>query len=127
MSSIELYNKIHTDNIEQVRLGNVDIDRFLATRENDSRRGISLIIPVKQILNHYKRLVDDFLTVESDQYYYPFEDLHITIFDFIQGTVDYQRDDLLENLFLDISRNAVTSFENFKIQMKGVVLGERGL
>jgi hypothetical protein len=28
---------------------------------------------------------------------------------------------LLENLFLDISRNAVTSFEIFKIQMKGVV------
>ena len=66
----------------------------------------------------------DFLNVESDQYYYPFEDLHITIFDFIQGTVNYQRNDVLESLFLDISQNAADSLESFKIQMKGIVFSK---
>ena len=121
MSSIEVYNKIYADNIGQIRSGNIEIDHFLATRENDSRRGISLIISIKQILNSYKRLVGDFSTVDPDQYYYPFEDLHITVFDFVQGTVDHQRNDLLENLFLGISRKAVDSLGSFKIQMKGIV------
>ena len=110
--------------MEQIRLGNIEIDHFLATGENDARRGISLIISVKQILNNYKRLVGDFLNVESGQYYYPIEDLHITIFDFIQGTVNYQRNDVLESLFLDISQNAADSLESFKIQMKGIVFSK---
>jgi hypothetical protein len=121
LSSIEVYNKIYTENIGQIRSGNIEVDHFLATGENDSRRGISLIVPVKQILNNYKRLVGDFSTVEPDQFYYPFEDLHITVFDFVQGTVNYQRNDLLEGLFLRISQNAIDSMGNFKIQMKGIV------
>lgn len=121
MSSVDVYKKIYAENIEQIRSGNIEIDHFLAARENDSRRGISLIISIKQILNNYKRLVGEFSTVDPDQYYYPFEDLHITVFDFVQGTVDYQRNDLLENLFLEISRKAVDSLGGFKVQMKGIV------
>ena len=35
-SLIEVYNKIYTDNMEQIRSGNIEIDHFLATGENDA-------------------------------------------------------------------------------------------
>jgi hypothetical protein len=120
MSSIELYDRIHDSNIGDIGEGRVEIDRYLATAENDPRLGISLIIPIVRNSGRYRELVDRFESVEPDQYYYPFGNLHITIFDFIQGTGSYRRDDLLEKAFLEISREAVEAVGPFAIHFRGV-------
>jgi len=73
-------------------------------------------------------LTDHFQKLEPHQYYYPASDLHITIFDFIQAQTDFQRDEALEKIFLEIATQAVNGFGAFNIQMKGVVFSnEAGL
>jgi hypothetical protein len=120
MSSITLYDRIHDSNIEDIGEGRVEIDRYLATAENDPRMGISLIIPIVGNSENYRELVNRFERVEPDQYYYPFGNLHITVFDFIQGSADYRRDEFLEKTFLEISREAVEAVGPFAIHFRGV-------
>lgn len=121
MSSIELYDKIYKTNLDQLIKGNIITDDFLLNRNNDKRIGISLIVPVEKINNTYNRLINNFVTIEPNQYYYPSPDLHFTVFDFIQCRDNYQRNETLEKIFLDIARKSVTTSEKFNIKLKGIV------
>jgi hypothetical protein len=121
MSSKELYDAIHAANIDDLRHGRIDTDPLLLPGAGDPRRGVSLIIPVQGSREHYQELVNRFSQVEPDQYYYPFEDLHITIFDFIQGSAAYQRSNDRNRQFLQISREAASDIQPFRLQQQGVV------
>lgn len=121
MSSAGLYDKIYLNNKEYLRSGDIEVDQALAGREPDMRLGVSLIIPIRQIHDEYKHLVSIFSAIDPDQYYYNFEDLHITVFDFIHAKKEYRPNALLEKSFIKIAESAAGSIESFKIEMKGVV------
>ncbi|MGE5411944.1 MAG: hypothetical protein ACM3MI_13365, partial [Clostridiales bacterium] len=121
MSSAELYNQIYLNNKSYLQYGDIDIDKILASRKPDLRRGISLIIPIRQIFTSYEHLVNVFSNIDPGQYYYNFDDLHITVFDFIRAKNEYQRNSSHEDAFLEISKKAVDKIRPFKIEMKGVV------
>ncbi|MDP4174192.1 MAG: hypothetical protein Q8933_09510 [Bacteroidota bacterium] len=109
------------NNKSYLESGNIDIDKVLTSGKPDLRRGISLIIPIKQIFTSYEHLVNVFSNVDPNQYYYNFDDLHITIFDFIHAKNEYQRNSSLEDAFLEISKRAVDKIRAFNIELKGVV------
>lgn len=121
MSSAELYNQIYLNNKRYLESGDIDIDKVLTIGKPDLRRGISLIIPIRQIFTSYEHLVNVFSNVDPNQYYYNFDDLHITVFDFIHAKNEYQRNSSLEDAFLEISKRAVDKIKAFKIEMRGVI------
>ena len=104
-----------------IESGRIKVDRYLIGNKPDSRMGISLIIPIRSIANSYERLVSSLKKVEPEQYYYPTHDLHITIFDYIQGTEKYIRNPELEKVFIKISRESLKSFHRFPITFEGIV------
>lgn len=124
MSSWELYKRIYDSHRDHMRSGDIDIDPHLLWKTRDSRMGISLIISLHAFAAEYANIVESFRTIEPDQYYYPFDDLHITIFDFIQGTHQYRQNAALEHDFLDISQEALASIPPFSIHMKGIVFSK---
>jgi len=124
LSLIDLYNKISNENIEYIKTNNVEVDKYLFEGRVDSRRGISLIIPVTQIFKKYKELISKFLKVDPSQYYYPYEDLHITIFDFIQASINYKTDKGLEDQFIEIADEILNGTNMFNINMKGIVFSK---
>lgn len=124
MSSPELYSRIHSSNFERIRSGQVEIDKILASGLPDLRSGISLIIPVRGMRKEYAAIVERMERAAPDQYYYPFEDLHVTVFDFLQASGSYSRNADLESAFLWISREAAASAGSFPIKMKGLVFSQ---
>lgn len=122
MASNILYETIRRENRECIRDGRIIVDKSLLDVDSDSRKGISLIIPINFGKNEYKSLVRMFKVLEPDQYYYPFSDLHITIFDFIKATNEYKQDHNLEKAFVEISEMAVKHIQNLEIILNGVVV-----
>lgn len=121
MSSPALYDEIYAAGIARIQSGQIESDPFLSSRKADTRRGISLIIPVQGIAKTYQQLVNTLAQLEPNQYYYPLEDLHFTVFDFIQAKPHYKRDDGLEQAFLSISQEAAQVTDAIEIELKGIV------
>jgi 2'-5' RNA ligase len=121
MSSVELYDNIFSQNMDFIRSGNVQIDEVLSTGREDHRLGVSLIIPVKAIGHSYIDLIHAFRMIEPYQYYYPFSDLHITIFDFIHGNDGYKVDFPIEKSYVDLTKKALRGIMSFEIEFRGIV------
>jgi 2'-5' RNA ligase len=128
LSSKTLYDGIYAKNIERLELGDILIDEGLAGDGRDFRLGISLIIPIRSLSNAYGDLVASLNRIDPAQYCYPYDDLHITVFDLIKVGNTYKRNEELENSFLTIAREAVKSIRPFKIRLEGIVFSrEAGL
>lgn len=121
MSSEALYQSIYEKFIGILTRGDMRVDDALAHREEDGRLGISLIIPMQQLGDRYADFAKIAARVEPDLYLYPLEDLHITVFDFMQGSGTYRRDRSNEILFTEIADNAAKTIEPFTIEFRGVV------
>lgn len=121
MSSVSIYDQIYKDNIHGICAGDVQVDPYLPDRRGDPRRGISLIIPIQGLENEYEALVSRFRAVAPEQYCYPFEDLHITVFDFVQASEDYTRCEKKEDDFRLISHEALAGIEPFLLRLRGPV------
>ena len=121
MSSRRLYDSIYNTNIADIESGNIKVDDYLIGNKPDSRMGISLIIPIHSISKSYANLVSSLKKIEPAQYYYPTHDLHITIFDYIQGTEKYIRNPELEKTLIRISRESLKSVHRFSITFEGIV------
>jgi 2'-5' RNA ligase len=124
MSSVSLYKKIHQDNKRGISSGDISIDPCLADHLVDKRRGISLIIPVQGIREEYEALVARFQDLAPEQYYYPLEDLHITVFDFVQAFEGYTRNAGWEDGFRQISHEALAGTGQFPLRLSGPVFSK---
>jgi hypothetical protein len=121
MSIQTLYESIYQENIAFIRSGDVSVDEYLGDGVTDTRRGLSLIIPLNQITNGYEALIRKFQFLEPEQYYYPLEDLHITVFDFIGVHKTYTRSASLEHTCINITNEAAESLSRISILFKGIV------
>ncbi len=120
MSSVELYNSIYSKNREALKGGDVYLDKELSYSKKDSRFGISLIIPVRSNREKYEKLVELMKLNEPDQYYYPFSDLHVTIFDYVRASEQYRKNPENEIIFNDLTRKAINGITGFVIDFKGI-------
>ena len=120
MSSTILYDGIYSKNKELIRSGKVQFDEVLSFNKKDTRLGISLIIPVISNEDKYDKLLDLLKKNEPDQYYYPFEDLHITIFDYIQAVEKYKKNPEKKSILIEITEKALKEISGFEIELKGI-------
>jgi hypothetical protein len=128
MNNKMLYDSIYQDNITYVRNGDVFVDEYLATHAEDVRRGLSLIIPLSQITKGYEAMVKGLRILAPEQYYYPTNDLHITVFDYIAAHNAYARSTSIEQTYMRFTDNVIKSLTNFTVLFKGIVFSrEAGL
>jgi hypothetical protein len=111
-----------------IRSGDVFIDEYLGTCSEDRRRGISLIIPLNQIAKNSEAVIKNFQILEPEQYYYPPEDLHITVFDYISAHNTYAKSSFIDQTYINITDEVIGFLSSFTILFKGVVFSrEAGL
>jgi hypothetical protein len=120
MSSLKLYDGILESSVRRIASSMVDIDDYLNGTLKDERMGIALILPIQCIRKTYADMTGALGGIERDQYVYPFDDLHITIFDFIQGTASYEPDKVKEDMFTEISRSVLSTIPEFAITLHGI-------
>ncbi len=121
LNSRKLYDGIHAANIERLESSHVHIDEFLMDHKPDFRRGISLLLPIRSISDSYSKLVASLRQIEPNQYFYPLQDLHVTVFDFIQASEKYRKNEEVEATFLNLSKKAIQTIKTFPIQLDGIV------
>jgi len=121
MSSRKLYDSIYKNNIAIIESGDIAVDDYLAGNRIDSRKGISLIIPIRSLADTYNRVVSSLKKIEPTQYYYPVSDLHVTIFDFIQARENFTRNEELEKIFTAASIQVLHAIKEFSITFEGIV------
>jgi len=124
----ELYRAIREENIGFLRANEASVDEALAGPSPDARRGVSLVIPVRIDPAVYAALSEEFTAIEPDQYYYPCDDLHTTIFDFLSAREGYVPDRGREEEYRLIAEVACRRLEVFSLRFRGVAFSrEAGL
>jgi 2'-5' RNA ligase len=121
MSSIDLYSAIHDRDIKHLRAGKIKIDNNIINSQIDHRMGISLIIPILTIKDVYEKVVNDFISIDPNQYYYPFSDLHITVFDFAKGSSSYVFNAFREQQLMQICDELFKDMNLFEINFRGII------
>ncbi len=121
MSSRTLYDSIYNNNIAKIESGDIAVDDYLVGNRIDSRRGISLIIPILPLPDTYSQVVSSLQKIDPAQYYYPISDLHVTIFDFIQARENFTWNEELEKTFTAASMEALHTIEEFPLTFEGIV------
>lgn len=121
MSSAALYENIRDANLARLAAGQVELDGTLAAGRPDTRRGVSLVIGVRGLTDAYAALVQRFRSVDPQQYYYPENDLHVTVFDFLTARNGYAENAELERAYLDLARDAARETPPFRLRLAGVV------
>lgn len=73
-----------------VRRGRVALDPWLARKDADARRGITLLArPAPAVAAALAALCDELRALEPEQYYHPRPDLHLTVLSLLSATPEY--------------------------------------
>lgn len=74
----------------ELLLAGGDIDPWLSDRAADRRRGLSLIFTLPaHVSRNISFALGKLREVEPGQYYYPAQDMHVTVIDLIRATPDF--------------------------------------
>lgn len=120
-----LYNEIYTAGQSAIINLNVKIDDFLNNSISDKRLGLSLIIKLNNnICNNISNTQRSIYTLEPFRYFYPENDLHVTLIDLIAAKTHIccYIEQLMKynNILLD----CFNKIDKFKIIFKGVITSD---
>ena len=124
MNQHEIYKSIFNNHISNIQNNNVAIDELLSGIQVDKRRGISLIIPCENLYNSYKYMIKEFRRMCPEQYFYPKEDVHITVFSYIPGSTEYKTSQFQDEKYSSISELILENEKPFTITFKGMVFSD---
>ena len=90
--------------------------------DKDKRSGLSIIIrPPDKMIKVYRHLVSEFRKIEPRQYYYPFPDLHITVFDLIAVHESFDPENCQLTDYLSVANTICTGELPVPIAFNGIV------
>lgn len=107
--------------IKRIRTGHVEVDRVLAARLSDRRRGMTLIArPSANVRKKVLAFLHELRRLEPDQYYYSAADLHLTILSPFTATIEHERFFAQTEKYLAAVDSAVRKAGPMRIQFAGV-------
>ncbi len=119
--SQEIYDQLYQNSIQQIQSGKIDIDRYLLDKQNDYRRGISLIIrPNAEVKNQIVKFQEELRAVDENQYYQPKTDLHITLLSVISAYDGFRLENIDAKHYSNIIRECLRDKSRNIVKFKGV-------
>jgi hypothetical protein len=115
MDKEAFYSSIDEKYLRHIRSGEVVIDENLKNIIDDKRLGISLQISINAFEDKYQEFLKIFKSVLPNQYYYPYCDLHTTIFDFNKAKAEYEKNDDVEKNIIELVKGVLKYYEVFKL------------
>ncbi|TCL74265.1 A-kinase anchor protein AKAP7 [Hydrogenispora ethanolica] len=117
-----LYTTINLEGMEAIRSGQEKIDPHLNNLGQDKRLGLTLLITIKgEITQGFQFLTEEIQKIESEQYFYPETDLHITILDLISATESFEKNDAMIRESIKVVQNAMKGLSPFDVQFNGII------
>ncbi len=105
----------------ELLLAGGDIDPWLSDRAADRRRGLSLIFTLRLASRNISFALGKLCEVEPGQYYYPAQDMHVTVIDLIRATPDFALTPEEEAAYVSAVKLAVEGGHPFEVAFRGLV------
>ncbi|MBF4465310.1 2'-5' RNA ligase family protein [Flavobacterium sp. LC2016-12] len=120
MNLQEHYNQLYKKSSKAILEGNYKVDHQI-NDASDSRFGVTLLIrPSDEIKAQIQLFLDKLREVDSQQYYYPNSDIHITVMSIISCYEGFTLDKIRIEEYIEIIQKSLLEVDEIKIEFKGV-------
>lgn len=91
----------------------------------DSRMGLTLVIrPPYELQERMCTVINELEDIEPEQYFYPAEDFHITLFDIITARQGFRYTEEQKNSCSRLAKSVLSQADSFRISLNGVIVSE---
>ncbi|MET0946413.1 MAG: mutarotase [Flavobacterium sp.] len=120
MNLEEHYNQLYKTSSKVILEENYKIDNQI-NDASDSRFGITLLIrPSDEIKAQIQLFLNELIEVDSQQYYYPNSDIHITVMSIISCSEGFTLDNIRIEEYIEIIQKSLIDVHKISINFKGV-------
>ncbi len=121
----KIYDGMWDSSYPKIDSGQCDIDTLISD-PSDTRRGITALTYLQNNGNEVSQKITGFLCelqkVEPEQYYYPEEELHLTILSIISCIAGFQLDDINDSSYVEIFNQCMQDVEPINIKFEGITI-----
>ncbi|AGH80880.1 hypothetical protein PCNPT3_04690 [Psychromonas sp. CNPT3] len=115
-----LYSKMWTDSIDKFNTNTCVVDPLIHYPA-DLRRGITILSYFDQSVGvNISNFLAELKTIEPHQYYYPQNELHLTILSIISCITGFKLSDIEVEAYCDVFKETLKNMGGFKVQYKGI-------
>ena len=116
------YSNLYEESIEKILCDTYHIDDQIDS-SLDNRFGITLLIrPTIQIKNNIQYFLDELRAIDSEQYYYPNSDIHITVMSIISCYSGFDLATVSVPDYVEIVEKSLVEINNIEINFKGITV-----
>ena len=116
------YSNLYEESIEKILCDTYHIDDQIDS-SLDNRFGITLLIrPTIQIKNNIQYFLDELRAIDSEQYYYPNSDIHITVMSIISCYSGFDLATVSVPDYVKIIEKSLVEINNIEINFKGITV-----
>lgn len=120
MNLLEHYNQLYTKSSRAILEGKYNLDSKI-NDASDSRFGITLLIrPSDEIKAQIQLFLDELREIDSQQYYYPNSDIHITLMSIISCYESFTLDKIRTEEYIEIIQKSLLDVDKITIEFKGI-------
>jgi hypothetical protein len=118
-----LYESMWREARSKVREGQIAYDEFAFKKELDGRRGLSLVARLAPgVVQRIGLFLESLREIESEQYYYPATDIHLTILSLLTAAEHNQGQLAQAGAFIPAVAAALSGVRAFRLETIGVTL-----
>jgi 2'-5' RNA ligase len=117
----KFYDNIWQDAFGYFQTGSVEIDPILLNRQNDHRRGLSVIARLSDdVTAKIGEMLDDLKKIDCGQHFYRKDEIHITILSLFTATADFEAYMANYSDYLSAVNSALFKANKFQVNFTGI-------
>ncbi len=114
------YNRLFEESIKEIEGGNYQIDSLIDSASDD-RFGLTLLIrPSDNVKDEIQKFIGELKSMEPDQYYYPYPDIHLTVISIITCYNGFKLENISVPNYIDLIKKSLENKTSFEIDFNGV-------
>ncbi|WP_416305291.1 2'-5' RNA ligase family protein [Neptunicella sp. SCSIO 80796] len=122
-----IYRQMWQEAQPNIHNNNLALDHLIDS-VTDRRYGLTLVIrPSDAIKQQCQLLLEKLKHIEPQQYYYPAEDMHITLLSIISCYEGFRLDQINTADYIEVINRSIKTLSPFKLQFKGVTASSAGV
>lgn len=122
MNLAEHYRQMYEDSLSVIRSQDPQTDELIDSPE-DTRRGITLLTrPPQEVKAAVHAMLERLRGLEPDQYYYPDEDIHLTVLSIITCRSGFTLEEIVPQDYIRLIQNTLRGLPPIRIRFRGITL-----
>lgn len=116
----EQYENLYKDSIEKIKADAYRPDDYL-NHAIDNRFGLTLILrPPELLKQEIQKVLNEFRSIEPDQYFYPNSDIHVTVLSIIPCYEGFDLSQITVEDYINIINESTDGLQEFSLNFKGL-------